>query len=281
MALIVVAGKGGVGKTTVSLGLARMLQVQEADFLFIDADPVGQTQRLLEALPGQTVAEAANSLGDSESLIHEGLIYEGPKYADVQQLIHPLPDGGHVLSMGHATTPGCFCRLNALTGAVIGMAVRRFELVIMDAEAGLEHITRGTGRHATRLLLICDESRAAFDVAADTLKTVRVLGENGHQRLNGTVHLGVFLRESGTRGAVNGVAASLHLPQPRFLPYSREIAVSNLVGLSFPKYNADDPFFEGLFGWVVADGLLETAPPAEEAPEPIGTGADVTLARTA
>ena len=276
MALIVVAGKGGVGKTTVSVGLARMLQVQETDFLFIDADPVGQTQRLLEARPGQTVAEAADSLGDSEGLVSEGL-----KYADVQRLIHPLPDGGHVLSMGHVTTPGCFCRLNALTGAVIGMAVRRFGLVIMDAEAGLEHITRGTGCHATRLLLICDESRVAFDVAADILKTVRALGENGHQRLNGTVHLGVFLRESGTRGAVNGVAASLQLPQPRFLPYSRQIAVSNLVGLSFPKYNADDPFFDGLFGWVVADGLLVPAPPAEEAPEPVGAGADVTVAQRA
>lgn len=271
MALIVVAGKGGVGKTTVSLGLARMLQVQDTDFLFIDADPVGQTQRLLDARPGQTVAEAAGSLGDSEGL----------QYSEVQQLIQPIPAGGHLLSMGHTTAPGCFCRINALTGAVIGMAIRRFGLVIMDAEAGLEHITRGTGQHATRLLLICDESRAAFDVAADTLATVRALGDNGRRRLDGTVHLGVFLREPGTRGTLNGVAASLHLPQPRFLPYSRQIAVSSLVGLSFPKYNADDPFFEGLFGWVVADGLLETAPPAEEASDPVGAGADVTVVRRA
>ncbi len=252
MAVVVVAGKGGVGKSTVVAGLARILQARGAEFAVVDADPVGQLGALLGLPEPQSLAEV---LGTG-NLDEEGFALD-----DVASLLGPLPDGGRLLTMGHAREEGCFCRTNAVTRAVLVRVLAHTPLVLVDSEAGVEHVTRGTGRHATRLVLMADEGRAAFSVAADILATVRQLNREGHRRLRGTVHLGVYARTDGARKTVVETATRCRLPRPAFVPHSGSLAAASLLGAPVPRYHPDDPFYRALGGWVDRDQLLEVGGP--------------------
>jgi CO dehydrogenase maturation factor len=241
--LILVAGKGGVGKTTLMGTLVRWLQSQGRDFAVVDADPVGGLARLLDAPERPTIVEAFDEPAAEDVLHPDQLTWA----EHVQRLLAPLPGGGALLRMGHHRHEGCFCRINALTRTALQLLAMQFPLMLLDNEAGLEHLTRGLGRgrQATRLILVSDWSRAGLQVAGEALETVRALNSEG-VALQGSVHLVIRGPDQSREAISQGFAElrrqvqGLELPAPRFLPYDGRIVAVQFKGEPLPLWAPTD-----------------------------------------
>lgn len=172
--IIAVAGKGGVGKTTISAATVRILTEQhpEKRILAIDADPaVGLSTALgipvvktlddirkdivAKTISGET-REAVDLLNEARFHVFEAMA-ENPKFA--------------FLAIGRPETAGCYCGVNAYLKEVIAALADEFDYVVIDGEAGIEQINRRVMEKVTHLLLVSDQSQKGISV----LRTIRSL----------------------------------------------------------------------------------------------------------
>ena len=172
--IIAVAGKGGVGKTTVSAAIVRILTQTHPDWriLAIDADPaIGLSTALgvtvvktLDDIRKEIVAktvsgetrEAVDLLNEARFHLFEAMA-EKPDFA--------------FLAIGRPETAGCYCGVNAYLKEVIAALSDEFDAVVIDGEAGIEQINRRVMEKVTHLLLVSDQSRKGISV----LHTIRSL----------------------------------------------------------------------------------------------------------
>jgi CO dehydrogenase maturation factor len=230
--LVAIAGKGGVGKTTLTAAWVRLLQSKSArNFCVVDADPVGVLGALLGAETRPSVAQIA----EQSAVVNEA-------FAARSVALAPMPGGGQLLRMGYPSSAGCFCRVNGLTRLLIAQIVTRFPLVLMDNEAGLEHAARGTSDAIDRLVLVGDRSRASLDVARAALETARALG-----RLNGAAYLVVRANETEL---IQTAAREMGLPEPYFIPDDPGIAQAQMNGEPLPAFTAAMPLFGAVEAWL-------------------------------
>ncbi|MEP0805692.1 MAG: AAA family ATPase [Chloroflexota bacterium] len=183
MKIIATAGKGGTGKTTI---LAALLSSQQftAGFrvLVVDADP---HQCLTTLLAQAHNLKPAPSLGElrreNDAFLRFGEGAENISRSDlaarlVERALTPLPFG-HLLTMGASEQPGCQCVVNGLLGQALDALAGRYDLVVVDNEAGIEPI----GRHAWRvdcLLLTATSRPLDMDVALRILDHARAVGRD-------------------------------------------------------------------------------------------------------
>jgi len=171
---IAFAGKGGVGKTTLCSWTADALARRGKNVWLVDADTalsLGQASGLApEALPEPLILR--------EDLIRErigsGIIDLNPAVDDLpEKLCVTLPGDGpgvkRLLVMGTVTGAGggCACGANALLKALLSHVVLdRDEWVLVDLEAGVEHLGRGTIQGVDALVVVSEPSRRGLDTAA-------------------------------------------------------------------------------------------------------------------
>jgi CO dehydrogenase maturation factor len=182
---LAVAGKGGVGKTTLSAALARALARRGEPVMAVDADPnncLGRalgfpesTLRLVKPL-SEMREELAALAGTSEG---GGFFSINPP---VEQLLSDYQiehDGVSLLVMGTIDEPGagCVCPESAILKALVRHLVGLEQTaVIMDMEAGLEHLGRGTARHIGALLIVTEPAPASARTATRIGRLARGLG---------------------------------------------------------------------------------------------------------
>jgi len=161
--LAAVAGKGGVGKSTVSTLLVRMLS-EEGVVLAVDADPNSNLgTKLGTEVPG-TVGQ-----------IREGLLSKGgqpPRDMSKQEYLRlklreVLAEGNgfDLLTMGRPEGPGCYCYVNNLLRVFVDQLMDSYSHVIIDNEAGMEHLSRRTAREIDLLLLVSDPTAVGVATA--------------------------------------------------------------------------------------------------------------------
>jgi CO dehydrogenase maturation factor len=165
---IVVCGKGGTGKTTIASLLVRsFIEAGEKPVLAVDADP---NANLHEALG----VELAETLGCMREEAFTKSIPPGMdrtayiKYRFRKVLVEV--EGFDLLAMGRPEGTGCYCFPNYLLGECMHLLGEEYPLTVVDSEAGLEHISRGT-IHSPDLLLIVS------DPGARGLRTARRIRE--------------------------------------------------------------------------------------------------------
>ncbi len=169
--IIAVCGKGGVGKTSISAAIVRMiLERGDATVLAIDADP---TVGLAAAL-GIDVAVTLNDV--RESLIAR--LEEGARQ-DRAGLLSLLDyevwsavverEGLAFLAIGRPESDGCYCQVNDILKDIIGTTAGNFDYVVIDGEAGIEQVNRRVMETVTHLLLVSDASSRGLNV----VKTIR------------------------------------------------------------------------------------------------------------
>lgn len=172
--IIALAGKGGVGKTSLSAAFVRLLMERRRDakILAIDADPaVGlstalgiQVATTLDDIRKDIIAcvengaaqEAIEMLGDARFRIFDTIVER---------------EGFSFLAIGRPETAGCYCKVNAYLKEVIHLLSDSFDYVVIDGEAGIEQINRRVMEKVTHLLLITDASRKGTQVI-QTVKKV-------------------------------------------------------------------------------------------------------------
>lgn len=172
--IIAVAGKGGVGKTSISAAIVKLLAAEYPDkkILAIDADPaVGLStalgidvkltiddirKEIVETVEdGQTKA-AIELLGDARYKIFDALVET---------------DGFAFIAVGRPESAGCYCKINSYLKEVISLISSDFDYVVIDGEAGIEQINRRVMEKVTHLLLISDASKKGTQVIS-TIKSV-------------------------------------------------------------------------------------------------------------
>lgn len=172
--IIALAGKGGVGKTSVSAAIVKLLceAYPEKRILAIDADPaVGLStalgievkltvddirKEIVETVEDGNTKAAIELLGDARYKIFDALVET---------------DGFAFIAVGRPESAGCYCKINSYLKEVISLLSKDFDYVVIDGEAGIEQINRRVMEKVTHLILVSDASKKGTQVI-QTIKSV-------------------------------------------------------------------------------------------------------------
>lgn len=172
--IIAVAGKGGVGKTSVSATIVKLLVEKYPDkkILAIDADPAVGLSTALGIDVKMTIddirKEIVSTVEDGQTKAAIELLGDA-RYKIFDALVET--DGFAFIAVGRPESAGCYCKINSYLKEVISLISNDFDYVIIDGEAGIEQINRRVMEKVTHLLLITDASKKGTQVIS-TIKSV-------------------------------------------------------------------------------------------------------------
>ena len=160
---IAVAGKGGVGKTTCSALLLRALALSGVrPLLAVDADPNANLHLLL-ALP---LPEGLGSLREQQRAAAGGAVPLTDRIASEVERRVSEGETVDLIAMGRGEGPGCYCYVNNLLREALDRIEGGYRAVVVDNEAGMEHLSRLSTRRIDHLVLVGDPSSRGIDAVA-------------------------------------------------------------------------------------------------------------------
>ncbi|MBE9501447.1 MAG: AAA family ATPase [Dehalococcoidia bacterium] len=162
---IVLAGKGGTGKTAVAALLINLL-TEKGVVLAIDGDPSSNLHMALGVPMKDTVGAVREEMLDSK--VRKRLI-SIPKQDYMEMRVQESlveSKGFDLLAMGRPEGPGCYCAANNWLRVCIGRLANNYDYVVVDSEAGMEHISRQTTQDVDILLLTSDPTMRGISAAA-------------------------------------------------------------------------------------------------------------------
>ena len=177
---IAVAGKGGVGKTTTcGMMIDYLCKAGKGPLLVVDADANSNLNEVLGVELETSLGQIREDMAQAElkKTIPAGMTkgdYAEMKFS--QALIED--DDFDMLVMGRTQGEGCYCYVNSMLKRQMDKYVPNYRYVVMDNEAGLEHVARGTLPHVDTMLLISDCSRRGVQAAARIAQMVDELALN-------------------------------------------------------------------------------------------------------
>lgn len=170
--ILAVAGKGGVGKTSIAATIVKILTKTYPDkkILAIDADPaVGLSTALgieVETTIDDIRKEVVATVEDGNTKAAVELLGEA-RYRIYDAIVEA--DGYAFIAIGRPEAAGCYCKINSYLKEVIKMLSENFDYIVIDGEAGIEQINRRVMEKVTHLLLITDASKKGTQV----IKTIK------------------------------------------------------------------------------------------------------------
>lgn len=175
---IAVVGKGGTGKTTFAALTVKYLRERGlTPILAIDADPSSNLNMALGMQLGETVGQIRE---DTRDQVTSGTFQPGISKPDwfQYQVLQRLVEGDDVdlLAMGRPEGPGCYCAANHMLRSAIDSLGDAYRYVVIDNEAGMEHISRQTTRDVDRLFIISDPTQRGLAAASYIVRLVESLG---------------------------------------------------------------------------------------------------------
>ncbi len=166
---IAIAGKGGTGKTIIAALLIKLLS-QKGIVLAVDADPSTNLNQAL-GLPldeNRTIGKIREKMTEDVSRGHLSPLIIKQEYM-YSKIVESLVEskGFDLLAMGRPEGPGCYCAPNQFLRVSLDQLVKsyKYDYIVMDCEAGMEHISRQTTRDVDALLLVSDPTIRGITVA--------------------------------------------------------------------------------------------------------------------
>jgi CO dehydrogenase maturation factor len=158
--IIAVSGKGGTGKTLVSSLLIKSLIGKDLDILAIDADPDSNLPEALGIEVDRTVGDIREELKKDTA---EGNIPPEANKWDIldykiMESIIETPEFD-LLVMGRPEGSGCYCAVNNILRKIIERLSSNYDIIVIDTEAGLEHLSRRTTQNVDLMLVVTDPSK--------------------------------------------------------------------------------------------------------------------------
>ena len=170
---IALAGKGGTGKTTIGGLLVRFLQEHAmTPILAVDADANANFNEVLGLTVHDTLGEAREMM---KTDVPTGMTKDMFMEMKVQQALVEA-EGLDLIVMGRPEGPGCYCAANSLLSKFIERLIKNYSYLVIDNEAGMEHLSRLTTRDIDLLLLASDPSRRGIETARRISDLVDELG---------------------------------------------------------------------------------------------------------
>jgi CO dehydrogenase maturation factor len=240
---LAISGKGGVGKTTLAALLIRAFNEQGKRVLAIDADPDANLAAALGIPDPQSIPSIANM----KALIEERTGAKGgsmgsffrlnPKVDDLPESLSVRVDHIKFMRLGGVKKGGggCICPESTLLKTLVThILLARDEVVVMDMEAGIEHLGRGTASAMDKLIVVVEPGRRSVDTAHNIKRLAADIG------LNRIVLVGNKIRGEADRKFLEKYVIGLEWLG--FLPYDEEIIEADLSGES--PYDRDTPVKE-------------------------------------
>ncbi len=160
---IALAGKGGTGKTTLAGMLIKYLvKMDKTPVLAVDADSNANLNEVLGLEVTDTLGNARENM--KKGIVPNGMTKDVFMSMKLQQAIVE-DDGYDLIVMGQPEGPGCYCAANSLLTGFLDKLTGNYPYVVMDNEAGMEHISRLTTSNVDVLLTISDTSRRGLQAA--------------------------------------------------------------------------------------------------------------------
>ena len=174
--IIALAGKGGVGKTSLSAAFVRLLTEQhpEARILAIDADPAVGLATALGVEVRETLDDIRKSIIAS---VEDGAPREAIELLNEARfrIFDTMVEerAFSFLAIGRPEGAGCYCKINTYLREVISLLAQDFDYVVIDGEAGIEQVNRRVMEKVTDLVLVTDPSRKGTQV----IQTIRQVAQ--------------------------------------------------------------------------------------------------------
>ena len=160
--IIAMAGKGGTGKTTIAGLLIRFLLDRDMKpILAVDADPNANLNEVLGLRVESTLGEAREGIRDG---VPPGMTRDIYMECKVEECIVER-EGYDLIVMGRPEGAGCYCHANTLLSRSMDRLCGNYRVVVMDNEAGMEHISRLVARRADILLIVSDPTQRGIQAA--------------------------------------------------------------------------------------------------------------------
>lgn len=248
---LAIVGKGGVGKTTLAAALARWRASQACQVVAVDADPDGNLAAAL-GVPAEQVPVPIAKLRD---LIRQrtgaqsdggGLMFKlNPRVDDLPELYSTMIDGVRLLVLGSVDTggAGCLCPENTVLKNLLQHLLLRIpEDVILDMEAGLEHLGRASAAGVDAMIAVIEPGMRSVQTATRIERLARDIG------VRRTVAVANKIREPGDLQPLRQALGDLTVVG--WLPYDPELIEADLEGRPVLPTGADAP--SGPFAAAVA-----------------------------
>lgn len=236
--IIALVGKGGVGKTSISALMIRILMEKYPDkrILAIDADPAVGLATALGVSVSSTVDDIRNLFvstvedGKTDSAIK---MLSEAKYRMVDSIVEI--NNLSFLAIGRPEASGCYCKVNAYLKEVISMIASNYDFIVIDGEAGIEQINRRVMDSVSHLVLVSDGSRKGLEV----VRTIYDVSK----RLVNFKHYGLIVNRVIDLSYVDSID-TLGLNVLTFIPDDRKMTKSDMMGDSIFELDSNSIIYQ-------------------------------------
>lgn len=242
---IAVAGKGGVGKTTVcGMLIDHLIRAGKGPLLVVDADANSNLNEVLGVEVETTLGAIREEMAQAEK--KGNIIPSGMTKADYAEFRFNSAlveeDDFDMLVMGRTQGKGCYCYVNGVLKSQLDKYVGAYKYMVVDNEAGMEHIARGTLPHVDTMLLVSDASRRGVQAVGRIAQMVDELALK-------PTRIGLIVNRAPGGVLSDGVRAEIEaqgLTLLGVLPQDNAVYEADCDGRPSSKLPADSPMKSAL-----------------------------------
>lgn len=241
--IIALAGKGGTGKTTISALLIKYLCHKKlTPILAVDADPNANLNELLNMKVGQTVGQIRKEIkGDIPINMSRDQFME----MKIQQSL--LEESGFdLMVMGQPDGPGCYCAANQYLAMTMDHLADNYKYILVDNEAGMEHLSRMNLTRIDHMLVISDPSARGIMTAGRISEITLPLGLDIRDKWL-IVNRAPNPVPDALLTKINETVEKANLPLAGIFSASQELVDYELSGSSYLNLDADSPIIREAF----------------------------------